>query len=83
MKMFFIINGKTISALTNSYGIAKFKITEIQGTYIVTTKYNNQTYYNKVIVKSKHSKNNGTIKPKKPKSDGKGRLNKNRVDVKY
>uniref|UniRef100_UPI00388FDAC1 C1 family peptidase n=1 Tax=Methanobrevibacter sp. TaxID=66852 RepID=UPI00388FDAC1 len=46
----FTINGKTIAALTDDDGIAKFEINEVPGVYPVTTSYNNQTYKNKVTV---------------------------------
>ena len=46
----FTINGKTITAFTDADGIAKVAITDVPGTYEVTTAYNNQTYKNKVTV---------------------------------
>ena len=46
----FTINGKTTSAVTDADGIAKFEITDIPGTYEVTTSYNGQTYKNSVEV---------------------------------
>ena len=47
----FTINGKITTAITNADGIAKVKITNVPGTYVVTTKYNGQTYNNKITVK--------------------------------
>ena len=47
----FTINGKTTSALTDSNGISKIKITEAPGKYVITTTYKNQTYKNNVDVK--------------------------------
>ena len=47
----FTINGKTTTSLTDGDGIAKVKITNVPGTYEVTTTYKNQTYKNKVTVK--------------------------------
>ena len=47
----FTINGKNITALTDDDGIAKFEITEVPGTYEVTTTYNGETYENNVTVK--------------------------------
>ena len=46
----FTINGKTITALTDDDGIAKFEINVVPGIYPVTTTYKNQTYKNKVTV---------------------------------
>lgn len=46
----FTINGKIVSALTDDEGIAKIEITELPGTYEMTTIYNNQTYKNIVTV---------------------------------
>ncbi|WP_407422681.1 Ig-like domain-containing protein [Methanobrevibacter sp.] len=46
----FTINGKATAAITDAEGIAKFEITEVPGTYDVTTTYNGQTYKNKVTV---------------------------------
>ncbi|WP_462315591.1 C1 family peptidase [Methanobrevibacter sp.] len=45
------INGKTTPAFTDADGIAKVKITDVPGTYDVTTTYNGQTYKNRVAVK--------------------------------
>ena len=45
------INGKTATAITDASGIAKVEITEVPGTYYVTTSYNGQTYKNSVVVK--------------------------------
>ena len=47
----FTINGKTTSAFTDADGIAKLKITNVPGTYEVTTTYNGQSYKNKISVK--------------------------------
>ena len=47
----FTINGKTTSAFTDADGIAKLKITNVPGTYEVTTTYNGETYKNSVTVK--------------------------------
>ena len=47
----FKINGKTTTAITNADGIAKVEITDVPGTYEVTTAYNGKTYKNKVTVK--------------------------------
>ena len=44
------INGKTTSTITDAGGIAKIKITNVPGTYDVTTAYNGQTYNNTVNV---------------------------------
>ncbi len=49
------INGKTTKAITDASGIAKVKITEVPGTYDVTTSYNGQTYKNSVVVKLNQS----------------------------
>ena len=46
----FTINGKTITAFTDADGVAKFEITDVPGTYEVTTAYNNQTCKNSVAV---------------------------------
>ena len=46
-----IINGKTTTAFTDADGIAKVAITDVPGTYDVTTAYNGQTYKNSVVVK--------------------------------
>ena len=51
--VYFTINGKTTTAFTDDGGIAKVAITELPGVYVLTTNYNNHTYQNKVIVKSK------------------------------
>ena len=45
------INGKTTTAITDAGGIAKIKITNVPGTYEVTTSYNGETYKNNVAVK--------------------------------
>ena len=45
------INGKTTSTITDAGGIAKIKITNVPGTYEVTTSYNGETYKNNVAVK--------------------------------
>ena len=47
----FTINGKTTAASTDADGIAKVAITEVPGTYEVTTTYANKTYRNSVSVK--------------------------------
>ena len=47
----FTINGKTVTVSTDDDGIAKVAITDIPGTYEVTTAYNGETYKNKVTVK--------------------------------
>ena len=44
------INGKTTTAFTDADGIAKVEITDVPGTYDVTTTYNGQTYKNTVTV---------------------------------
>lgn len=46
----FTINGKSVYALTDDEGIAKIEITELPGTYEMTTIYNNKTYKNIVTV---------------------------------
>lgn len=51
----FTINGKTITAKTNSNGIAKIKITQIPKKYRITISYNGETYKNTVTVKKNHS----------------------------
>ena len=47
----FTINGKTTAVSTDADGIAKLAITDVPGTYEVTTAYKNQTYKNTVVVK--------------------------------
>ena len=47
----FTINGKTTAAITDADGIAKVKITDVPGTYDVTTTYKGETYNNSVSVK--------------------------------
>ena len=47
----FDIGGRTTIAFTDGEGIAKVEITDVPGTYEVTTTYNNQTYKNGVAVK--------------------------------
>ena len=47
----FTINGKTTIASTDADGIAKVAITDVPGTYKVTTAYNGETYTNTVVVK--------------------------------
>ena len=49
----FAINGKTTTATTDSNGIAKIRITEVPGTYVITTTLNNDTYTNTITVVSK------------------------------
>ena len=44
------INGKTTTAITDADGIAKVEITDVPGTYEITTTYNGQTYKNSVSV---------------------------------
>ena len=46
----FTINGKVTTATTDADGIAKVEITDVPGTYEVTTTYNNQTCKNSVAV---------------------------------
>ena len=46
----FTINGKTISTVTDTGGIAKIQITQKAGTYVLTTSYNGKTYSNTVTV---------------------------------
>ena len=46
----FTINGKTTTVFSDDDGIAKVRITDVPGTYEVTTEYNGQTYRNKVTV---------------------------------
>ena len=47
----FTINGKTTATITDADGIAKVAITNVPGTYDVTTSYDGQTYKNSVAVK--------------------------------
>ena len=47
----FTINGKTTTAFTDDDGIAKVAITDVPGTYEVTTAYNGESYKNSVAVK--------------------------------
>ena len=47
----FTINGKTITVSTDGDGIAKVAITDVPGTYEITTAYNGESYKNKVTVK--------------------------------
>ena len=47
----FTINGKTTATITDADGIAKVTITNVPGTYDVTTSYDGQTYKNSVAVK--------------------------------
>ena len=47
----FTINGKTTTVKTDDDGIAKIKITDVPGTYAMTTSYNGKTYKNTVTVK--------------------------------
>ena len=49
----FNINGKTTTVLTDSDGIAKLPITEVPGTYVITTTLNNDTYINTITVVGK------------------------------
>jgi predicted outer membrane repeat protein len=44
------INGKTTAAITDADGIAKVEITDVPGTYELTTAYCGQTYKNSVAV---------------------------------
>ena len=46
----FTINGKVTTATTDADGIAKVEITDVPGTYEITTTYNGQTYKNSVSV---------------------------------
>ena len=46
----FTINGRTVNAITDSNGIAKVAITDVPGTYEVTTSYKGQSYKNSVAV---------------------------------
>ena len=57
------INGKTTTAITDADGIAKVEITDVPGTYDVTTIYNGQTYKNSVAVKLNPSTCKITEKP--------------------
>ena len=47
----FDIGGRTITAFSDVDGVAKFEIADAPGTYEMTTKYNNQTYKNSVVVR--------------------------------
>ena len=47
----FTINGETITVKTDGDGIAKTEITNVPGTYTITTTYNNQTCQNNIGVK--------------------------------
>ena len=60
----FTINGKTVTVKTDSNGTAKIEISENPGVYVITTTYNNQTYKNNIIVKSKSpdGKKGGEVK---------------------
>lgn len=49
-KVNFTINGRTVAATTDMDGIARLMITEVPGTYVVTTDYKDQTYQNNVTV---------------------------------
>ncbi len=49
----FTINGKAVTVKTDSDGTAKIEISEEPGVYVIKTEYDNQTYKNKVTVKSK------------------------------
>ncbi len=49
-KVNFTINGRTVAATTDMDGMARLAITEVPGTYVVTTDYKNQTYRNNVTV---------------------------------
>ena len=47
----FTINNRTIPVKTDGNGIAKIKITDVPGTYVITTVCNGKTYNNTVTVK--------------------------------
>ena len=47
----FEINGKPYSILTDRNGVAKIQITDVPGTYAMTTTFNGKTYKNTVTVK--------------------------------
>ncbi|WP_407415119.1 C1 family peptidase [Methanobrevibacter sp.] len=56
------INRKTTSAITDADGIAKVKITDVPGTYDVTTTYNGKSVKNTVTVKQVLKTSKGTVK---------------------
>ncbi len=58
----FTINGKTTPVTTDSNGVAKIKITDVPKTYNVKTRYNGQTYANKVTVKQVLTSSKVTVK---------------------
>ena len=58
----FTINGVTYSATTNANGIAKIKIKDAPGKYVIKTTYNGKTYNNTVTVKNVLTASKVTIK---------------------
>ena len=63
----FTINSKTYTAITDSDGIAKIKITDLPKKYTMTTSYNGKSYKNTVTVKQVLTASKVTIKKKKAK----------------
>ena len=58
----FTVNGKTIPVKTDSNGIAKIKITQNPGKYVIKTTYNGKTCKNTVAVKHVITASKGTVK---------------------
>jgi hypothetical protein len=58
----FKIDGKSTTVSTNNNGIAKIKITQLPGSYSVTTTYNGKTYKNSVAVKQVLKASKVTVK---------------------
>jgi C1A family cysteine protease len=58
----FKINGQSTTVSTDNSGIAKIKITQLPGSYFVTTTYNGKTYKNSVIVKQVLKTSKVTVK---------------------
>ena len=61
-KVTFTINKKTSTAITDENGVAKIKITDVPGKYVLKTTYNGKTYTNRVTVKQVLTTSKVTVK---------------------
>ena len=82
--VYFTIDGVTTSALSDNDGIAKIRITNKPGTYIIKTELNGETYTTRLIVKEEVSPEpSERITPIQPRKTVKKNVNPSREDTRF